>query len=114
MAKSNRKFTYFLIFLFGFLSVKNLLLAEAHQGNCHEFGHIHMTELHDVHTGWHTHQKSDEDCHEGKYVFDFSILPIDHFQWLPINHGVIHEVIANLESNVASPILEPERKPPRI
>jgi ABC-type nickel/cobalt efflux system permease component RcnA len=111
--RSRRLTSYFLIFIFGFLSIKNLFSQFSYDDNCLEFGHIHMTELHDTHEGFHTHDHDDQGCHEGKSVFVYSLLPAFIFEWTAIVYKINFDVVFNLENNFASPFLEPDRKPPR-
>ncbi len=114
MNKTNRYISYFLVFVFGFLSIKNLFANLIREGNCQEFGHIHLSEIHDTHEGIHRHDHRDEDCHEGKSVLNYSLFPAAVYTWLPIVFEMNYDVLFDPENNFISPDLEPQRKPPRV
>ncbi len=115
VSRSRRLTSYCLIFVFGFLSIKNLFSQLSHDDNCLAFGHIHMTELHQSHhEGIHTHGHEESGCHEGKSVFNYSLFPAVFFEWSPVIYYINYDLIFSLRNNFISPDLEPHRKPPRV
>lgn len=74
-----------------------------------------MTELHEAHhEGIHTHDHEDQDCHEGKSVFNYSLFPAVVFEWTPVVYYISYDIVFTLESHFISPFLDPDRKPPRV
>lgn len=112
--KISKSFTiYSLVFLFGFLFLKNLLpdLVDHSLDNCDEVGHVHY---YSIEKKGFEHHKADESCHSAQSLFAVALFPTKLFpifypRWIPT-----FSLILNLQNNFKAPYLEPRKKPPRF
>lgn len=116
---------YTLLFIFGVLSLKNLVpeLVNADFQNCDEIGHIHVFHSHQPQKSQLSNKPSyqqerrdtdeDESCHAGKSVFAYSLYPVEVHQIQLISLKEAFDLVFNLKNNFENPDLEPHRKPPR-
>lgn len=96
--------SYFLVFLFGILFLKNLSsdILNSSISDCNEIGHIHF------------HQGDQDHCHSGKSIFSFTFL-IQPLESDPVLSFVQKfDLDYDSQNNFQSPDLEGPRKPPRI
>lgn len=126
MRKLKKPISFLLLFVFGFLSLKNLFsdFNENIVNNCHEFGHIHiykspknnsLTKVEYLKPTYlpATHSEDDDDCHEGKFVFNYTLIP-----YIALEFGAIYKIVFapvfTIQDFYLSPYHEPLRKPPKL
>lgn len=116
---------YALLFVIGFLSLKNLLPGyelEA-DSNCQEFGHIHVysLELKPIKNSLPVLRKQSKpadakdagDCHEAKSIFVCSPVPAFIIDFSVPTYVIIFDLVFALENNFNSPDLKLHRRPPK-
>ena len=121
MRRKKQLTVYLLLFVFGFLSLKNLLptVAEHAHGDCAELGHVHFYNLfkYEQHLGQlkkaGPQDDQADDCHEAKSVSSYSVSPEVKFTFAQPVHKIVFELVFALANGFKSPYLEPMRKPPR-
>lgn len=121
MRRGKRLTIFILLFVFGVLSVKNLLPYVAHEsrGDCTEFGHLHLHPVAFAHDhvefaqAQTDHEQSDGDCHEAKSITGYSLTPTLNFTFLKPFHQTSYQIVFLITNGFISPDLEPARKPPR-
>jgi hypothetical protein len=123
--KVKRVTSYLLIFMFGFLFLKNLLpdVASYNVNNHNEIGHIHFYHVQnktvqktaDVSPdlGSQKQTNGDEDCSAGKSIFAYSVTPVEVFEIKCPHFSVAFDLVFKIKNNFLTPYLEPKRKPPR-
>ena len=119
--RKKRLTTFLLIFMFGFLSLRNLSdsIGDQDLGNCGEFGHIHFRKMIDqsakeINSGLHSAPENREDgCHGGQVFASSFVLTVPPFELhvpVPLD---LQKMNSKMENHFQSPFLELRRKPPR-
>ena len=101
---------------FGFLFLKSLMptiFADSHS-SCFEFSHVHKFKMKDRSFGPRYEANDDDDCHEGKSIFSYSLFPEPVFLRPNSLTKVSFKPVWVLNNNFKVPFLEPTRKPPRL
>lgn len=121
MNRKSRFICYLLVFVFGFLYLKNLLPnIDTGDSNCQEIGHIHnyklvksSSKINTFEKASSTSQSSDDDCHEGKMAMSSSPFPAVVYDFARPQYEIDFDVIANLENHFQSPDISVPKEPPR-
>ena len=114
MSKQRRIISLFLFFVLLGLSIRAALpdIFGQIDSDCQEFGHIHY-HAH-AQTAHDQNQKSSEDnCHQGKSVLNYSTLPASIFLIPTKIFQLEFDLNFNHEIVISSPEPEPLRKPPK-
>ncbi len=113
--------TFFMLFIFGVLSVKSLFVDLEETSICDEFNHIHIFKSQNIskkisHQNNLAAQKSeeDQDCHQGHLVLTCSLNPYETFNFVKSHFALAYEIIYSIENHFKNSHLEPHRKPPKI
>ena len=123
MQQKKRFTSYLLLFIFGFLFLKNLLpnIADLNHHNHDEVGHIHFFQVHKAKptdsfetTESRQSDNDDENCSSGKSIFAFSPVPDETYKIIIPSLTMAFNLIFKLDNNFKTPYLEPRKKPPRL
>jgi hypothetical protein len=127
VSKTKRFTTYLLLFIVGFLFLKNLLpdVADHNDDNHDEIGHIHfyqiqskvqknLNEVIEISDNKKQATNANENCSSGKSVFAYSLSPVEVYKIECPNFTLAFAMVLIIKNNFLTPYLEPRRKPPRL
>lgn len=119
MRKKNHIIVLFMLFVFGVLTLKTVIVGAGDHGSCDEFGHLHIQNVWSLIQGQHHHSEISSktnnhlDCHEGKSLAGYSLQPQASLDFAAQIYQVSFAVIFKIDHHFKSPDLEPHRRPPK-
>jgi hypothetical protein len=107
-----------LLLVLSLMVLKNLLPSVGSAAeDCRQFGHIHWMKLikqtHEIGKTWKESGERDQDCQSAQSLFAYSALPAKVFEFTNALLLAPRKYLSNVAQPLASPDLDPPRRPPR-